>query len=51
MGEILGIVIVAITSLVGIFDKLHAPWFLGAYLDILINRDNLRIVKIVSKLK
>lgn len=51
MGEILGIVIVAITSLVSIFDKLHAPWFLWAYLDILINRDNLWIVAIVSKLK
>ncbi len=41
MGEILGIVIVAITSLVGIFDKLQAPWFLGAYLNILISWDNL----------
>jgi len=51
MGEIFGIVIVAITSLVGIFDKLHAPRFLGAYLNIVISWDNLRIVKIVSKLK
>jgi hypothetical protein len=41
MGEIFGFVIAAIASLVGIFDKLHAPWFLGAYLDIIINRDNL----------
>jgi len=51
MGEIFVIVTVAITGLVVIFDKLHAPRFLGAYPDILINRDNLRIVKIVSKLK
>ena len=51
MGEIFGIVIVAITSLVGIFDKLQARWFLRAFLDILINRDNLRIVAIVNKLK
>ena len=51
MGEIFGIVIAAIASLVGIFDKLHAPWFLGAFPDIIINRDNLWIVAIVNKLK
>lgn len=51
MGEILGIVIVAITSLVGIFDKLQARWFLRAFLNILISWDNLWIVAIVSKLK
>jgi len=41
MGEILGIVTVAITGLVGIFDKLLAPRFLGAVPDIVINQDNL----------
>ena len=51
MGEIFGIVIAAIASLVGIFDKLHAPRFLGAYLDIIINRDNLGNVAIGTKLK
>ena len=51
MGEILGIVIVAITSLVGIFDKLQARWFLRAFLNMLISWDNLRIVAIVNKLK
>ena len=51
MGEIFGFVIVAITSLVGIFDKLHAPWFSGAFPDIVINQDNLGHVTIGTKLK
>lgn len=51
MGEILGIVIVAITSLVVIFDKLQARWFLRAFLNILISWDNLGNVTIGTKLK
>ena len=34
-------VIAAIARLVGIFDKLPAPRFLGAVPDIVINQDNL----------